>query len=363
MKLRPPFLTAALSCAALPLFADITKPDDDSGGSAQFQLGPISVAVSVDTSESIGKKSAYLGVVTSGLLPQLRAQLDLAEGMGLVVDAVAKDSPAEKAGLRKFDVLKKFNDQMVCTQDQLAVLVKATGTGKKVSLGIIRGGKEQTVEVTLGEHVGPEPGNAHFYINGLPGTSVQLPGLEALDNQFKGGLASGGIQEHLKEQRAEIQKRVDEAIHRAQEAARAGRPGMPGGPKVFSVYPETRTSTSSSSHNVVVLTDNEGTVEVTDADGQKTVKIKDAGGQVIYDAALNSDIDRGGVPEKYRVKVKEAEDRIKANTALPKKAPRKLQTLPPQPQLQPVPVPVPPPAPPAPPAPLPPTSKPDKGSI
>jgi hypothetical protein len=360
MKLRSLLFSAALGFAAQSLFADITKPDEDSGGSAQIRFGPISVAVSVDASESMDKKSAYLGVVTSALLPQLRAQLDLAEGMGLVIDAVAKESPAEKAGLKKFDVLKKFNDQMICTQDQLAVLVKATGAGNKVSLGIIRGGKEQTVEVTLGEHVSPDPGNAHFYINGLPGTSVPIPGLEALENYYQshGGPASGGIQEHLKEQRAEIQKRVDDAIHKAQEAARgAGRPGMPGGPKVFSVYPETRTS----SHNVVVVTDNEGTVEVSESDGQKSVKIKDAGGQEIFAGALNSDIDHEGVPEKYRAKVKDAEDRIKANMAnATKKAPKRPQALP-QPQIQPAPVL--PPAPPAPPAPLPPGPKPGGSSI
>lgn len=332
MKLHSKCLLAAFSLIAAPLFADVTKPDDAQTGSTQIQLGPISVAVSVSSSssETDGKKSAYLGVVTSALQPQLRAQLDLAEGMGLVVDAVAKDSPAEKAGLKKYDVLKKFNDQMLCAQDQLAVLVKAAGAGKKVSLGIIRGGKEQSLDVTLGEHVGPEPGSASFYINGLPGASVQIPGLEALENyQFKASPGSGGIQDHMKEHREEIQKRVDDAIHKAQEMARGGRPGAPGGPKVFSVYPESHTS----SHNVVVLTDGDGTVEVTEADGQKSVKIKDAGGQEIFSGALNNDIDRGGVPEKYRAKVKDAEDRIKANMAgAPKKAPKKLQ--PPQPQNQ-----------------------------
>jgi hypothetical protein len=343
MKLHSQSFLTALSFAALPLFADVTKPDDAQTGSTQIQLGPISVAVSVSSSapETGGKKSAYLGVVTSALLPQLRAQLDLADGMGLVIDAVAKDSPAEKAGLKRYDVLKKFNDQMLCAQDQLAVLVKAAGAGKKVSLGIIRGGKEQALDVTLGEHVGPEPGNASFYINGLPGASVQIPGLEALENyQFKASGGNGGIQDHMKEHREEIQKRVDDAIHKAQEMARGGRAGAAGGPKVFSVYPESH----SSSHNMVMLSDNDGTVEVTEADGQKSVKIKDAGGQEIFSGALNNDVDRGSVPEKYRAKVKDAEDRIKANMAgATKKTPKKLQPLP-QPQNQSAPTPPVPPA-------------------
>ena len=99
---------------------------------------------------------------------------------------------------------------------------------------------------------------------------------------------------------------------------------------MFSVYPESRTS----SHNVVVLSDNDGTVEVTEADGKQSVKIKDGGGQEIFSGALNNDADRGAVPEKYRAKVKDAEDRIKANMAGATKKPQKKLQLRTQPQNQ-----------------------------
>ncbi len=53
-------------------------------------------------------------------------------------------------------MLKKFNDQMLCAQEQLSVLVKAAGKGANVNLQVIRGGKEQSLTATLGETDAPQ---------------------------------------------------------------------------------------------------------------------------------------------------------------------------------------------------------------
>jgi hypothetical protein len=338
MKLNIPSCLACLALYGATSFAEEARKEvfilENHDAQGKVQFGPVSVAVSVSSSTAgQSKKSAYLGVVSSTLSPQLRAQLNLAEGMGLSVDAVAKDSPAEKAGLKQYDVLKKFNDQQLCAQEQLAVLVNAAGKGAKVTLGIIRGGKDQNLEATLGEHEGPAPGQALFSVNGVPGESVELRDLEKHlgETVARAGLngiyraladgqpkepASGGIHERwderqkaMQQKQKEIQERVAEEVKRAEEAAKKAGAARA---QVFSIYPSERKT----SQKTVVLTDGDGTVELLETDGQRTVKIKDASGQDVYSGPLNSAADHQALPEKFRAKAAKAEEHLK-EAALP----------------------------------------------
>ena len=277
-------------------------------------------------------KTAYLGVVTAPVPPQLRAQLDLPDGMGLSVEAVAKDSPAAKAGITPYDVLKKFNDQMLCAQEQLSVLVKAAGNGARVSLVVIRGGREQNVPVTLGEHDAPEVGKAQFSINGVPGMSVEVHDLERmLKEGFSGGAAKGGsagihqdwdeMRKKNQQRQKEIETQIDGAMRKTQDAVKkageaAEKAGAAGQARalVYSFYPDAQ------SQSVVTIADTQGSVEVNDSNGKRTVKVKDAAGKEIHSGPLNTEADHDAVPESFRAKVKDAESKIKTPGAdIPKK--------------------------------------------
>src|SRR4051794_40813857 len=96
-------------------------------------------------------KAPYLGVSTSAVPGALRQHLGLAEGVGLVVDFVEPDSPAQKAGLKQYDILTKFDDQILVNAQQLAVVVRTHKGGEEVKLALIRGGKEQTLKTKLVE--------------------------------------------------------------------------------------------------------------------------------------------------------------------------------------------------------------------
>ena len=97
------------------------------------------------------RKGAYLGVATSPPTPILREQLKLSEGMGLVVEFVDKESPAEKAGIRRYDVLTKLEDQLLVNAEQLAVLVRSKKPGDDVELTLIRGGTPSQLKAKLVE--------------------------------------------------------------------------------------------------------------------------------------------------------------------------------------------------------------------
>ncbi|QOV88361.1 PDZ domain-containing protein [Humisphaera borealis] len=92
------------------------------------------------------EKAAYLGVSTSTASKALRHQVELPNGVGLVVDTVAPDSPAAAAGLKQHDLLHKLNDQLLVNPQQLAVLVRTQKAGDSIKLTVIRAGKP--VELT-----------------------------------------------------------------------------------------------------------------------------------------------------------------------------------------------------------------------
>jgi len=96
-------------------------------------------------------KAPYLGIATSPAPKSLRHQVDLPDGVGLVVDTVASDSPAAEAGLKQHDLLHKLNDQILVNPQQLAVLVRTFKPGDTVRITAVRAGKPVELSAKLTE--------------------------------------------------------------------------------------------------------------------------------------------------------------------------------------------------------------------
>jgi serine protease Do len=69
---------------------------------------------------------------------------------GAVISDVTKDSAADKAGIKRGDVVVEFNGKRVDTPNDLPRMVAATKPGSKVTLKVIRDKQEKTFDVTLG---------------------------------------------------------------------------------------------------------------------------------------------------------------------------------------------------------------------
>jgi C-terminal processing protease CtpA/Prc len=93
----------------------------------------------------------WLGIQPEELPDELRAQLDLAEGEGLLVTEVLPGSPAEKAGLKKNDILTKIDGKAVKGEEALAKFMSSAKAGQEATLTVLRKSKEQTFKVTIGE--------------------------------------------------------------------------------------------------------------------------------------------------------------------------------------------------------------------
>lgn len=95
----------------------------------------------------------FLGVATMEVPKEVSAQLPLMADTGLIIRAVAPDSPAAKAGLQDSDVLSKFDDQILITQRQLAVLIANHKEGDAVKLAYFRKGQQMETTASLGQHI------------------------------------------------------------------------------------------------------------------------------------------------------------------------------------------------------------------
>jgi hypothetical protein len=102
----------------------------------------------------------YLGVASMELPRDVSAQVPVPLETGLLIGAVAPDSPAAKAGLKESDVLAKLDDQILITPRQLAVLIANHKEGDVVKLTYYRKGQAAEVNAVLATHQAPAPVSA-----------------------------------------------------------------------------------------------------------------------------------------------------------------------------------------------------------
>ncbi|EMY33522.1 trypsin-like serine protease with C-terminal PDZ domain [Arthrobacter crystallopoietes BAB-32] len=72
--------------------------------------------------------------------------------VGAEVAEVVNGSPADDAGLRKGDVITAVEDRVIGDSVSLTAAIREHPVGSKVSLTLLRGGQEQTVDVTIGDN-------------------------------------------------------------------------------------------------------------------------------------------------------------------------------------------------------------------
>lgn len=109
----------------------------------------------------------------------VRAQLPkLPKGVGFVISAVAANGPARQAGVQAFDVLWKWNEQLLVNEAQLAALLEMQKIGDAVQLTIFRAGEEKKLDVTLGAEPDPRAVAAGPTIESTK-TPTMVPQLES----------------------------------------------------------------------------------------------------------------------------------------------------------------------------------------
>jgi serine protease Do len=105
--------------------------------------------------------------------PDLAKSLGFERTEGALVSGVMNNSPAEKAGFKRGDLIIALGSKKIEDSTCLRNLVAATAPGTKVEATIVRNGKERTIAVTLGEYKEKKEVRQTTTNNVLRGVTVQ----------------------------------------------------------------------------------------------------------------------------------------------------------------------------------------------
>jgi Do/DeqQ family serine protease len=130
-----------------------------SGGSIGIGFAiPSNMARTItDTLVKTGKvRRGQLGITVARANSEAAKKLGVKEGKGVVVADVQPGSGADRAGLKKGDVITSFNGVEVNDPNVFRNQVASTAPGTEITLTILRDGREQQVRAELGEFT-PQP--------------------------------------------------------------------------------------------------------------------------------------------------------------------------------------------------------------
>ena len=99
----------------------------------------------------------FLGISMNDVTPDNASFFKLPDATGAIVAQVSPNSPASRAGLQSGDVITSLNGHKVLNGGELQVAVAEDSPGQTITLGVLRNGSLQTVNLTVGEfHAGEQ---------------------------------------------------------------------------------------------------------------------------------------------------------------------------------------------------------------
>ncbi|NIO48526.1 MAG: Do family serine endopeptidase [Candidatus Aminicenantes bacterium] len=98
----------------------------------------------------------FLGVRSKRITEDDREAFKLKTKQGAIIGEVERGTPAEKAGLKKYDVIIEVNGTPVKDHHDLMFKIAEIEPGTKIEIKIIRDGKEKILTATLGERASKE---------------------------------------------------------------------------------------------------------------------------------------------------------------------------------------------------------------
>ncbi|MCG9968097.1 trypsin-like peptidase domain-containing protein [Pelotomaculum terephthalicicum JT] len=93
----------------------------------------------------------WVGVQVRPVDEEAARYLGLAEAEGALVTGVIAGSPAQKAGLKQWDVIVEFNEVKINNADELVTAIKATQVGNKVKVLLVRNRQLNSVNISIAE--------------------------------------------------------------------------------------------------------------------------------------------------------------------------------------------------------------------
>ncbi len=102
----------------------------------------------------------WLGVSIQNLTPDLAEYYGVKDGKGALIGEVFEGDPADKAGIKSKDVIIEVDGHNVEDSRDLSQKVAEVPVGKKITIKVVRGGKEYTFQVNIEKRTDDKEGLA-----------------------------------------------------------------------------------------------------------------------------------------------------------------------------------------------------------
>ncbi|MHC4264993.1 MAG: Do family serine endopeptidase [Planctomycetota bacterium] len=142
----------------------------------------IGLAIPINMAKSVRQQLVDTGTVTRGFLgimgeditPEKAEMFNLEEVQGIAITQVVEDSPAEKAGLKLYDVIVEFEGEPVANYNEFRNKVAMIQPGTEIELAVLRDGEHEKIVAELGERPNELAGQGRGAGRDEPGIVEQL---------------------------------------------------------------------------------------------------------------------------------------------------------------------------------------------
>jgi serine protease Do len=100
----------------------------------------------------------FVGLILTDITPDLQRSLKLSVSRGALVQDVSGDSPAERAGLKPYDIILAVDGRSIFTNEELIRDISGRQPGTVARLDLLRDGRRQSSQVKLTERPSRESG-------------------------------------------------------------------------------------------------------------------------------------------------------------------------------------------------------------
>jgi membrane-associated protease RseP (regulator of RpoE activity) len=121
-----------------------------------------------------GFRGGFIGVGLIDLTAELRDYFGVKGESGVLVSKVQEGSPAEKAGLKVGDVITAVDGEAVKSSWDVSGKVRKLDEGEQAAIEVVRGGRSQTVQVTVEKRDLPALDMAPFFLRSKEGDQGML---------------------------------------------------------------------------------------------------------------------------------------------------------------------------------------------
>lgn len=293
MATRAPAVEAPVDDAPPPA-RSLARENEITPPSAQQSKSPsprVIQAAPNGTAQNIKAGSAFLGVVSEPVPETFASHLGIDKA--IVVKGLMPDGPAARAGIASNDIITHIGGQAIQSPDELTRKVASHQPGEKLRVAIIRKGKSQDLDVTLGQR--PKD-----FANATPEPRETKPDLNAIPNELR-ERAREMLGENFGERELNFGQQLQGIMPEMNDAMKQLRQHMENAMRNLDAPKITRERGIQLQQGATFrLSDQNGCVEIQSNNGSKEVTVRDSSQNVVWSGPWNTNEEKATAPEAVR---------------------------------------------------------------